>query len=76
MRTSNVSYLVKKGISSVWKNFVMSFASFSILLVSLLQISVAVLVMMNVNIIMGNIEDTNQLVVYVKKERATRAWLI
>lgn len=67
MRTSNVSYLVKKGISSVWKNFVMSFASFSILLVSLLQISVAVLVMMNVNIIMGNIEDTNQLVVYVKK---------
>lgn len=67
MRTSNVSYLVKKGISSVWKNFVMSFASFSILLVSLLQISVAVLVMMNVQIIMGNIEDTNQIVVYVKE---------
>lgn len=66
MRASNVSYLVKKGISSVWKNFVMSFASFSILLVSLLQISVAVLVMMNVNIIMGNIEDTNQIIVYVK----------
>ena len=67
MRASNVSYLVKKGISSVWKNFVMSFASFSILLVSLLQISVTVLVMMNVNIIMGNIEDTNQIIVYIKE---------
>ena len=67
MRASNVSYLVKKGISSVWKNFVMSFASFSILLVSLLQISVAVLVMMNVNIIMGNIEDTNQIIIYAKE---------
>ena len=39
MRTSNVSYLVKKGVSSVWKNIVMSFASFSIMLVSLLQVS-------------------------------------
>lgn len=70
MRTSNVSYLVKKGISSVWKNFVMSFASFSIMLVSLLQVSCAVLFMLNVNIIMGNIEDTNQIVVYAK-ENAT-----
>lgn len=67
MRASNVSYLIKKGITSVWKNFVMSFASFSILLVSLLQISVAVLVMMNVHIIMGNIEDTNQIIVFIKE---------
>lgn len=66
MRASNVSDLIKKGISSVWKNFVMSFASFSILLVSLLQVSISVLVMMNVNIIMGNIEDTNQIIVYIK----------
>ena len=67
MRTSNVSYLVKKGVSSVWKNFIMSFASFSIMLVSLLQVSIAVLFVMNVNIIMGNIEDTNQIVVYAKE---------
>lgn len=68
MRASNVSYLVKKGITSVWKNLIMSFASFSILLVSLLQISVAVLVMMNINIIMGNIEDTNQIAIFVKDD--------
>lgn len=68
MRASNVSYLVKKGISSVWKNLVMSFASFSILLVSLLQISIAVLVMANINIIMGNIEDTNQIAIFIKED--------
>jgi cell division transport system permease protein len=72
MRTSNVTYLVKKGITSVWKNFIMSFASFCILLVSLFQISCAVLLMMNVNIIMGNIEDTNEITIYVKED-ATEA---
>ena len=66
MRTSNVSYLIKKGVSSVWKNFIMSFASFSILLVSLLQVSMTVLIMMNINIIMGNIEDTNEITIYIK----------
>ena len=66
MRTSNVSYLIKKGISSVWKNFIMSFASFSILLVSLLQVSMTVLIMMNLNIIMGNIEDTNEITVFIE----------
>lgn len=72
MRSNNVSYLVKKGVTSVWKNFIMSFASFSILLVSLLQISVTVLLMMNLNIIMGNIEDTNQIAVFVEdKENET-----
>lgn len=72
MRTSNVTYLIKKGITSVWKNFIMSLASFSILLVSLLQVSCAVLFVLNVNIVMGNIEDTNELTIYVK-DGATEA---
>ena len=66
MKGNNVTYLVKKGVSSVWKNLVMSFASFSILLVSLLQVSITVLFIMNANIIMGNIEDTNQIAVFVE----------
>lgn len=67
MRTSNFNYLVKKGISSVWKNFVMSFASFCILLVSLLQVSVTVLFMININIVMKNIENTNEITIYIEK---------
>lgn len=74
MRSNNVTYLVKKGISSVWKNFVMSFASFSILLVSLVQVSITVLFILNANIIMKNIEDTNQVVIFVEdKEGETAA---
>ena len=68
MRTSNVTYLVKKGISSIWKNFLMSFASFCILIVSLLLVSCAVLLMMNVNKIMSNIEDTNEITIYLKED--------
>ena len=68
MRTSNVTYLVKKGISSIWKNFLMSFASFCILMVSLLLVSCAVLLMMNVNKIMSNIEDTNEITIYLNED--------
>ena len=68
MRTSNVTYLVKKGISSIWKNFLMSFASFCILMVSLLLVSCAVLLMMNVNKIMSNIEDANERTSYLKED--------
>ncbi len=67
MRTSNASYLVKKGISSVWKNLIMSFASFSIIMVSLLQIACAVLLMINVDVVMGNIEETNEVTIYVRE---------
>ena len=68
MSTSNVTYLVKKGISSIWKNFLMSFASFCILMVSLLLVSCAVLLKMNVNKIMSNIEDTNEITIYLKED--------
>ena len=68
MRTSNFTYLINKGISSVWKNFIMSFASFCILLVSLIEISCSVLLMINVNIVMGNIEDTNQITIFLKDD--------
>ena len=46
----------------------MSFASFCILLVSLFQVSLTVLVMMNINIIMKNIEDTNEIAIYLKED--------
>ena len=68
MRTSKVTYLVKKGIASVWKNLLMSFASFSILMVSLLLVGCSVLLMMNVNTIMKNIEDTNEIAIYLGED--------
>ncbi|MBQ9484236.1 MAG: permease-like cell division protein FtsX [Ruminiclostridium sp.] len=65
MRMSNFNYLVKRGIGSVFRNAMMSIASFFVLLVSLLLIGVSVLVAMDINVIMTNIEEKNEIDVYV-----------
>lgn len=62
---SNFSYLVKRGVGSVFKNAMMSIASFCVLLVSLLLIGLSVLIAMDINVIMTNIEEKNEIDVYV-----------
>lgn len=66
MRGSNFSYLVKQGIVSVWHNRMMSFASFCIIMVSLLLISLAALMAADLNVVIGSAEDKNEVLVYVK----------
>ncbi|MCL2109622.1 MAG: permease-like cell division protein FtsX [Oscillospiraceae bacterium] len=68
MRGSNFSYLVRQGIGSVWHNRMMSFASFCILMVSLLLIGLALLTSYNIGVIIGNIEDTNEILVFIKPD--------
>jgi len=68
MRGSNFSYLVKQGIVSVWHNRMMSFASFCILMVSLLLIGLASLFSLDIGIIIGNIENTNEILVFAYNE--------
>lgn len=65
MRGSNFSYLVKQGIVSVWRNRMMSFASFCIIMVSLLLISLAALIAMDINVVIGSAEEKNEVLVYV-----------
>lgn len=65
MRGSNFSYLVKQGIVSVWRNRMMSFASFCVIMVSLLLISLAALIAADLNVVIGNAEDKNEVLVYV-----------
>ena len=62
---SNFSYLVKRGVGSVFRNAMMSIASFSVLLVSLLLMGLGVLVAMDLNIVLSNIEEKNEIDVYV-----------
>ncbi|MBO6229115.1 MAG: permease-like cell division protein FtsX [Ruminiclostridium sp.] len=62
---SNFSYLVKRGVGSVFRNTMMSVASFFVLLVSLLLIGLSVLVAMDINVVMTNIEEKNEIDVYV-----------
>ena len=68
MKLSSINYLVGKGISSVWKNKMMSFASFCIMLVSLLMVGLSVLASININKIISGIEGKNEVIVIVKDD--------
>ncbi|MBO6301661.1 MAG: permease-like cell division protein FtsX [Ruminiclostridium sp.] len=65
MRMSNFNYLVRRGVGSVFKNAMMSLASFFVLLVSLILIGLSVLVAMDIGVVMSNIEEKNEILVYV-----------
>lgn len=65
MRGSNFSYLIKQGIVSVWRNRLMSFASFCIIMVSLLLISLAALLSADINVVIGSAEDKNEIMVFI-----------
>ena len=50
MKLSGVRYLIKQGVDNVWKNRVMAFASFCVLLVSLLLVGISCLFFLNFHI--------------------------
>jgi len=68
MKISSFNYLVKQGFSSIWKNKMMSFASFCITLVSLLMVGLSVLASINITRIVSNIEDKNEVVIVINDE--------
>ncbi len=65
MKLSSFRYLVGQGFDNVWKNRVMAFASFCVLLVSLLLVGISLLFYININAIIGGIEDKNEMIVYL-----------
>lgn len=66
MKISSARYLVGQGMKSIWRNRMMSFASFCIILVSLLMVGVSVLATINLNRIIGGIEDQSEAAVVIK----------
>lgn len=68
MKLSGVRYLTKQGVENIWKNRMMAFASFCVLLVSLLLVGIAVLLFMNLNSIIGGIENKNEVIVFLDPE--------
>ena len=66
MKISSMRYLVHQGFKGIWKNRMMSFASFCIMLVSLLMVGVSVLLAININRIIGGVEDQSEVVVQIK----------
>ncbi len=66
MKASSVRYLAGQGLKSIWRNRMMSFASFCIILVSLLMVGLSVLLSINLNRIIGGIEGKSEVIVQIK----------
>ena len=65
MKLNSFAYLIREGMGNIRKNKVMVFASFCVMMVSLLLVGFSVLFTINVNLIVGNIENKNEIIVYL-----------
>ncbi len=68
MKLSGVKYLIDQGVDNVWKNRMMAFASFCVLLVSLLLVGLSTLAYYNVNRMIGGMETKNEIIVYFDED--------
>jgi cell division transport system permease protein len=68
MRISSVKYLARLGVSGIGKNKIMSFASYCILLVSILLVGFSLLFTLNISKIIKNIESKNEIIVFLQKD--------
>ncbi len=68
MRITTCTSLVGQGVKGVWKNRMMSFASFCIMLVSLLLVGLTVLLAINLDKAIESMEQKNEIIVIIKDE--------
>lgn len=67
MKLSGVKYLADQGVENIWKNKMMAFATFCVLLISLLLVGTATLLYINMNSMILGLNDKNEIVVYLKE---------
>ena len=68
MKLSGVRYLTRQGLENIWKNRMMAFASFCVLLVSILLVGVSTLLFMNLDSMIGGIENKNEVIVFLNTD--------
>ncbi|MBC8571011.1 permease-like cell division protein FtsX [Zongyangia hominis] len=68
MKASSFRYLLKEGFRGFWVNRLMSLASIGVLVACMLLIGAAVLASININSMVGYVEDQNEMVVFVKED--------
>ena len=66
MKLSSIRYLAKEGIKNTWVNRLMTLASIGVLVACMVIIGLAVLISENVNVAIGNLEEQNVVMVYMK----------
>ena len=65
MKLSGFRYLTNQGIENIWKNKMMAFATFCVLLISLLLVGVSALFYLNMNSMILGLGDQNEIAVYL-----------
>lgn len=65
MKLSGFKYLADQGVENIWKNKMMAFATFCVLLISLLLVGVAGLLYININSMITGLNDQNEIAVYL-----------
>ena len=68
MRSSSVKYLLREGLRNVWSNKLMSLASVGVLTTCLLLVGFTVLLSLNVDNMIGYIEQQSDLVIFLKDD--------
>lgn len=68
MKLSGIQYLAGQGIENIWKNRMMSFASFCVLLVSILMVGLASLFYINITSMIGSVAGKNEVIVYIQDD--------
>ncbi|MBE6780466.1 MAG: FtsX-like permease family protein [Ruminococcaceae bacterium] len=66
MKLSSIRYLTKEGVRNIWANRLMSLASIGVLVACMVIMGLAVLISENVNVAIGNLEEQNVVMVYMK----------
>ena len=68
----SLGYLTREGMRNLYVNRLMSMASVSVLFSCMVMIGVAFMIMVNINMFIGNVEDQNVIMVFVD-DSATKA---
>ncbi len=66
MKIGSVKYLVGEGLKNTWVNRLMTIASVGVLMACMVIIGLAVLITENVNVAIGNLEQQNVVMAYMK----------
>ena len=66
MKVSGIRYLANQGVENIWKNKMMAFATFCVLLISLLLVGIAGLFYVNLNSMIKGLGSQNEVAVFMK----------
>ncbi len=73
MKVSSMNYLFSQGVKNIWTNRIMSVASYCILVVALLLSGFTLLFIENINLIVGGVEDKNEVVIFLNDDLPEQA---